>query len=344
MMTDEEFGRHLTAGDEAAVAEAVRHDPTRATRNLDPDGGDAGWPLRIASEQGSLAVVEALLAAGARVDRPPQYDHVSCLQAAVMSRHFKIAHRLLDAGAAVDTHPNADQSAIQRLFTHAVDDGGVPEALVRRGMRRCLDKVPPPPDITDQPASVRLLSRMIEAGGEVAFASVIRHQHIGVLEDMFRQKPRESDHCWSLSAWYGYPELLDLFRRTAPDHINDDSPIYSIEAAVVSHNRDGSPADYLRLIRGELEQLRRSGRLNAYIESHMMVHRTVTDYAWPRNYGYRADIFAASDVVDLIDLFEEFGFSTTRIDATSGRTPLEEAHHRKETVPVWDEVIERLSP
>ena len=115
-------------GDESRVRELLRRDPALA--NHQESGGKR--PLSAAAERGHLAIVDALLGAGADPNLPegPNCPRGYALWAAAHLGHREVAERLLAAGA----DPNADVES-SGTPTGSAKDAAMRALLLRHGGR-----------------------------------------------------------------------------------------------------------------------------------------------------------------------------------------------------------------
>ena len=107
---------HITVpafeGDLDSVEASLKADPSQANA-LNPGGQR---PLSLAAKGGHLAVVKALLKAGAQIEAPERKArHGMALAEAVKGNHYEVAELLLERGANPNRQPLANQAGNEKM-------------------------------------------------------------------------------------------------------------------------------------------------------------------------------------------------------------------------------------
>ena len=178
MRGDEEAGRRQAAGTpparrlrEAEFAEAVRAGDTARVRVL--AGADASLlevpysaasALALAVEAGNKAMVDLLLALGARIDATES----AALKAAVRTRNAAMADHLLSKGARADPAPDANGMVYERPLALAAGQGDLRMArlLLRHGADVNAGQARPALAIAAQALDLPMMDLLIAGGAD----------------------------------------------------------------------------------------------------------------------------------------------------------------------------------
>jgi ankyrin repeat protein len=286
-------------------------------------------------------------ASGSNPDDRPEHGYPLHMLVAEQG-NFPMAHFLLDHGATPNSHPNCDQATIERLF-YTARESGLSDGLVRYAYTRFLpeskETQTPLTDRIPETASeaLKLFARMVDLGGQPPFSAIVRdglHDlAMEIVEHSSAQPGTPHDHpnstalnnVFGSARWYGYPELL----KRIMDHIGGkyaySSKTETINVAISSHNRDGSYADYRKIVLLQLEHLKSKGELDQARQDPQFhpIFKIATDFTWHANYGYRAEIAKPECYRDLADLFVAWGFDDINyVHPESGHSPLSAAVKR----------------
>ena len=350
----------VRANDTAAVIEFINQDKTLAGRNFAQDSLHTdGFALYHAAANGNLEVVRLLLENGADpnaaldVEQPREFGMPICN--AFEHRHYDVVNLLLNHGASVDAFPWCSACLTDQVYNEADWTTGAAAAIAVMVRHSYADYLSPEqaswpeehlPVADEAPDSVKLLRRVLSLGGRPSLFTVVRHQQQDLLKDLLEQCPQKlgTNFDWPNgtvfanayygASWCGYPETIDLCRSLCPALYDADAAKKCVERAVRSHNRDGSFADYRRMIVSQLDFLKQEDSLTHSLSDGTTFSplHILSDFIEPKNYGFKCDrLSTPADLFDLARLFIEFGYDINHVDPTTGQTPLDLAIVEKET-------------
>ncbi len=350
--TDAKFWAAVVDGDVATVKQLLEKDPSLANRDFrapkHQNPHTDGFPLVKACHDGNYELAKLLLENGADVDaRSPtenQREFGMPLFISVYDEHdrkprYDIANLLLDHGASTNAYPYCHEPMAYWLYGAAMRAAPdlVPQ-MVHRGVQKYLPAGKRNnfnlPD--DAPDAVKLFDRVLKLGVELNVNSLMRHEHYELIEEMLRHDSRACyDQLGDAAAWYGYVKVWDLIMEICPELHSLEKAKATIHAATKSHNRDGSYADYRRLIEMQLKYVQETGNLDAMQtgeEAFKAHHWLARNFCWHNNYGYKAGVSKPEHLIDLAKLYVVYGFNDFNYrDPETGRTPLATAiargHH-----------------
>ncbi len=354
----QELTTAIEGGDVVAVERLLLAQPTLANADLRlPEHRNQftnGYALYRAVLNGQDEIAKLLLEHDAHPDAPgnnpkDQPELGMPLHVAVCEQNFRIANLLMAEGANPNSYPNCDKSTMERLY-YLARDSGLVDAAVRRAYSRYLPdredlEVKSMSDLIGQGASesVMLFARMVDAGGRLPLNVLVRDGWDELALEIVEHNPDEdgSPHDYPRSnvfnnvvgaaRWFGYPKLLRQLMGIFPDRFVSAGTIDTIYAAIASHNRDGGFAEYREIIVMQLELLKKRGDLEQIRNEpdFQPLYKIATDFCWPSNYGYKADIVKPECYVDLAELFVEWGFDDINyIDPKTQHSPLTAAVKR----------------
>jgi|GEM_PF-1969928 len=337
------FWKAIEMSDLSTVKKMLDKDSSLAVRDFRPiekqNPHPDGFPLMKACQEGNYDLAKLLLEHGADPDAicPTEEQRVfggplfiSVYDEDERKPRYDIANLMLDHGASVDAYPWCHEPMVYWLYGAAMRAAPdfVPK-MVHRGVQKYLpDGERDYPSLSeDAPEAVKLFDRVLSIGIELPLNSVIKHEHYELIEEMLRHDPQLClDQLRGAASWYGYPKVWDLIMEICPDLHSCESAREAIHAATKSHNRDGSYADYRRLIemqliylqeQGELEELRTGD--SAYKAHHWLAK----NFCWHNNYGYKASVSKPEHLLDLAELYISYGFDDFNCrDPETNRTPL----------------------
>ena len=338
-----EFWQAIGENDMATVKRLLAKDASLANRDFRPiekqDAHTDGFPLVRACHDGNYELAKLLLEHGADVDaRSPAEEQrefgkplfISVYDEQDKKPRYDLANLLLDHGASVKAYPFSHEPMVYWLYGAAMKAAPdfVPE-MVHRGVRKHLpDRERDYPSLpADAHEAVKLFDRVLSLDAELPLNSLLKNEHYDLIEEMLRH---DSEACFEElngpANWYGYPVVWDLIMEVCPQLHNFKTAKSAINAATVSHNRDGSYADYRRLIEMHLKYLQEQGQLDALrggdspFKAH---HELASHFCWPSNYGYKAGVSKSEHLLDLAKLYISYGFKDINYrDPKTNRTPL----------------------
>lgn len=372
----QKFWQAVTAGNVAKTTALLAQDTSLAGTDCRPaeqrNQHTNGFPLVQAAKDGNIEIAEVLLQRGAdpnaRSPAEDQREFGMPLIFAFDNRNYDLVCLLLDSGASVHAYPYCDICLVDRVFIAASEQPEFVEtvsSMVRHSYENYLLSSQSGRvgignwELSWQEATenVRLLARVLMQGGRPSLAQVVRQNQIQLLKDLLDTCPESRgtqfdypnatvfENIWHAASWYGYPEVIEFCRQACPQMHDYEAAKGSLFSATKSHNRDGSYADYRRIILLQLEYLKNSGQLDKLkndqppFKAHQLL---AANYCWHNNYGYRAGISRPEDLLDLAELFIEYGFEDFDYrDPKTGRSPLATAVARG-THPGMLEYVEFL--
>ena len=315
----------------AVVSELLGDAPELVNLDLRPSASQdhftQGFALTIAADHGHVNMVKLLLKNGAdpnaagidQVD-PPEFGLPICL--AVENKDYEMANLLLDHGASINAFPYCDLPMIEKLFNQA-RKAGVASSTIRKGFTKYLG----PYDLHEpgekHPDVIKLYHRVLNLGVEHSLSTIVRDENMPLIADLL--KTCATKPCTKLSypagsffenivyqaAWYGYPKILQLCMDLCPDLFNGEISRQSIYRAIISHNRDGTNEDYIKLIQVQLEFLKSIDKLE-WIKSEKSLypfHELAKHFLNKDTYGCKAPLTTGSDLINIARLFLSFGFN-----------------------------------
>lgn len=340
---DTKFWQAIVDGDLPAVRKMLGEDASLASKDFRPlekqDPHTDGFPLVRACHDGNIELAKVLLEHGADVDaKSPTEEQrefgiplfISVYEENDRKPRYDIANLMLDHGASVDAYPWCHEPMVYWLYGAAMSAApDLVSQMVHRGVQKYLPErdrdYPRLPDDAAEP--VKLFDRVLSQGVELPLNAVIKHEHYGLIEQMLRHDPELCyEQLCGPASWYGYPKVWDLVMEICPKLHNYESARSSIHAATKSHNRDGSYADYRRLIEMQLKYVQEQGTLEklrsgeAPFKPH---HELASHFCWHNNYGYKAGVSKPEHLIDLAELYIDYGFKDFDYrDPETNRTPL----------------------
>lgn len=324
------FWQAVIDGDVERAAACLRQDGGLVHCDFRPqesqDQHTDGFPLVRACQAGHLEMAMLLISQGADVNaRSPHKDQREFgmpLYHAVANGNFPLANLLLEHGADPNAFPYCDQSAPERLFYLALE-AGMPTELIQRAFDRYLEPTQLPEiDLADAPDAVVLFDRFLSLGGQLSFASIVRAGCDELIDSLLLTCPDEpgTQHDWphgtvfdnvcGAASWLGYPQTIASCMEICSQLYHPERAKHAMGNAITSHNRDGSYADYRKIIVAQLAYLQRASELETCIADVGFdpIFLIADGFCWPRNYGYKAERSAPEDFVDLVQLFMDHGF------------------------------------
>ena len=355
---EHEFVIALKENDQDKMRRLLSRDRSLAGHNFNPGSQSTeGFPLVHAAATGNLEMVNLLLKYEASPDCFIELDEPRESGMPLMhgweQRRFDIVHLLLDHNANTDAFPYCSTPFVDCLFNemwqHPEHDAWK-NRLLETSLAYYFDEQ----DVTsmpDLPAStpenaelIKLLHRVVSLQGRPSIFTVVRHEPYPLLRRLLSECPDQpntpldwpqgtifSQVCYAAS-WTGYPEILDIARATCPAHYTPDVAKWNIHRAILSHNRDGSIAEYSRLIRSQLDFLCQENAVKSEFangDPFLPYQHLAANFMEPCNYGFKAQSLSSeADLVHLAELFAEFGFDLNEVDPKSGFSPLDAAQEQ----------------
>lgn len=362
-----EFFQAVVANDITRVKALLSKDAFLANTDCRPvekqDHRTDGFPFVQACQNGNVELIRLLLDHGANIDTPSPGDDESQYARQIFNaferRDYNTVDLLLDRGASVDPHPCGYIGLIDFAFRRASEEEDAEyaddiQSIIRSSFNHQLTnkttRAPQLESLSDAADTVRLLARFVLAGATPTLWEVARQQHTDLIKDLLHFCPNapagkfnalgNSVHGETVfvnfcgaAGWGGYPELLTLCVETCPHLYHTDLAKRSILYAISSHNRDGEFADYRRLIVSQLEYLKLHGEMTSFLsygDSFLPLHLLADDFIESKNYGFRCSrLSTEEDLIDLAQLFVDYGFDMNANHPESGLTPLEVAKTKK---------------
>ena len=340
---DAKFWEAVVVGDVSVVTRMLAEDATLANRDFRPvekrNAHTDGFPLVRACHDGNYELAEVLLEHGADVDaRSPteeQREFGIPLFISVYDEHdrkpnYDIANLLLDHGASTDAFPWCHEPMAYWLYGAAMRAApDLVSPMIHKGVKKYLPErdreYPTLP--SNAPEEVKLFERVLNKGVELGLVSVMKHGHYDLIEEMLRHDPQQCfEQLSGAASWYGYVKVWDLVMQICPELHSFQKAKETIHAATKSHNRDGSYADYRRLIEMQLKYVQQLGRLEELrtsgdpFKAHQLL---ASNFCWHSNYGYKAGVSKPEHLLDLAELYLSYGFTDFNYrDPETNRTPL----------------------
>lgn len=351
------FWQAVVAGDLLAVREILSQQPwlasadCRAAAQRDPHTN--GFPLVQAAKGGNVELARVLLQHNADVNaRSPAADQREFGMPIILAfdrQNYELITLLLDRGASVHAFPYCDICLADRVYIAAREHRGESK-LISQLVRLSMNCYLAPNQSTqagiealgvlsrNAPESINLFARILFQGGQPTLGELVRQGERQLLEELLQTCPEKPgtqfdypggnifQNICGAASWHGYPEILTLCMSICPQLYGYRAAKDAIHSATISHNRDGSYQDYRTLIEGQLRYLQERGELAQLRDGDdpFKAHSTLAaNFCWPRNYGFRAEISTAKNLIDLAELFIEYGFNDFNFrDPKTGRTPL----------------------
>ena len=251
-------------------------DSSLAKKHYRPDrkGYSDGFPSLVrACANGNRQIVEMLLDYGADinadvgVDDPAEFGMP--IIAAVYDQHYAIANLLLDRGASVHAHPNCAAPLVDMLY-YAMDTTSL-GSLALGELEYATEDPRSHLQLNNggSPESARLYERALALGGKPQMYSHVKmkiHWEIARLlkeeSTVIASNPGGPDTAFnclsSAGAWLGDLKTMELCLTLQPSLHSARAANDCINAAIRSHNRDGSFDDYRRIIEIRRSSDRRS--------------------------------------------------------------------------------------
>ena len=344
------FLKAVQQNDLVKVKQLITRSPILANLDLraagDQDPHTNGFPLVQACKHGYAELAQILLESGADPNaRSPSTDQREfglplCL--AVSNQRYDLAHLLLDWGASTHAYPYCDQPMIEQLFYQA-RQAGVDSASIRIGFERLIPhQVVEIPRDFDQEV-IRLYYRVLKIGVEPPISLLVRDENMPIINELLSTCPQDQSPKLSYpqgsilatlihnASWYGYPQVMDVCMRLCPDLFSFAYAKQVILNGITSHNRDGHPDDYLQIVKGQLEYILISGKMEALQKDQLFnpFYELAAHFCWHHNYGYKAPPSKGEDMIRMAELFLSFGFDGLgRRHPKYQDTPLEKARTR----------------
>ncbi len=328
-----------------------------------------GFPLYHAAMRGDLEIVRLLLEHGADPDAKLETDEPRetgmPLVNALEHGHFDVIHLLLGQNPSLNACGYCCTPFVDCLFNSMFDRPEHADELTRlfrSSYQSYLGKANGQQPAAKEPVQraesfmqggdrdaqdqstkeqMALLRKVVAMGGVPSLFTVVRHQQHDLIQALLRHCPSVpgtvtdwprgsvfDNICYGAS-WTGYPKTLDDCRAICPELFTSDVAKKCIENAISSHNRDGSIDDYGRLIKSQLEYLRREHAMTESYSSgdpFLPLHLLACDFIEPANYGFRCPTLSTpDDLIRLAQLFIEYGQEVNTRHPATGLTPLRAA-------------------
>lgn len=351
------FWEAVCSNDLETARKLLEQDSSLVSRDFRPENERSlhsdGFPLHKACLHGHSEMARLLVKYGADVDaKSPveeRRDFGMPLWYAVDRRDYELANFLLDHGADVGAWAWANATMVERLYEHAVEEGA-PVEIVRKGFSTYLGEKEGVAVGDDAPESVKLLDRVLAAGGQPSPGSLVQAEYYSLVEELLKKCPEASfkkttmfeDLCGT-AAWFGRAKVIEMAMEHCPNLHSSSHAKRWIGRAIVSHNRFGSVEDYYALIQGQIQYLKDGGGLAEAIQGDTFLphHKMAKDYLWPTHLGYGESKSSIRSMIELSELLVSFGFEV-ELDRPNadGVTLLDLAEERREKEhPGMDEYI-----
>ena len=353
---NDEFWNAVVNDDIDHVKKMLETDQSLAGRNFDPGSLHShSFPLVQACKNGNLELMKVLIDAGADPNADTHADPNARLKSeerlmfgmplihAMDAGRMDIINFLLDKGASVDAHPNCDRDFATRVYADATA-AGAPSEMIMQGFVFLDNEQKTASQLntnSNTPEMVKLFQRILTLGAKPRMMEMIRNQHYDAIEAVLRNDPgaESSPGDWIgatkheailySAAWYGDPKTMELCFDVCGDRHTTYAAAHCIFKAIESHNRDGNFADYRRIIKMNLE----------YLKKHDTMQKALNEYDWfnplfslstsffhNNNYGHRCTVpNTIDDLLNLAKLFIEYGCDVNERLSESDATPLSTA-------------------
>ncbi|MEL7336808.1 MAG: hypothetical protein AAFN70_11470, partial [Planctomycetota bacterium] len=305
-------------GNASGLQHCLEADNNAAVHRHRTDFPSEGYCMVRATAMGRRDLVELLVNHGASLDAvyKPQSGNPAergmPLIAAVYAGHLALANWLLDRGATPHAHPNCAAPLVDMLLRASIQrhDGWLALSELRYVTVDPLHHLQP---FLHPPAAYKdLLDRCIAAGATPQIYTQIavgNDAAIDALLDEPTQHVVQNGHGTDVfsqiildASWMGYDDVLLRCYDSHLDLMNADLANRAINAALRSHNRDGSAPQYHRLIAHLLRWLRDHDSAITCDPFRILAEDFLETY----HYGHAPSTPSIDELLGLARLFLEF--------------------------------------
>ncbi len=282
------------------------------------------FALNLASEQADYEMCKLLLEKGANPDGETgeQRNEIGIpLCNAIEQEQYKLASLFLDHNANPNAYGYCSRPMFETLFMQA-RVRGIQREVLRYGFQSCLGEVVNLNDYRTGDNCIEILIRVLASGVIPNNSTIVREEYRGLIADLLERCPDSPSSTLSYpkgsffegivycSSWYGYPKILRLAHEKCPNHFTVEVAKWSVYRGIISHNRDGNIEDYLEMLRYLLQFLSEKQSLHVLNTKTKLnpFHLIAEHFCWPKNYGYKAKVSTANDMIRITQLFLDFGF------------------------------------